>query len=264
MAMKDRNPPRALIADDESILAQALQRELHAQWPDLEIIGIARDGDEAIERLFRERPDIAFLDIRMPGSSGLEVAQAVAEDWQGEDAPLIVFVTAHGEFALDAFEQAAVDFLTKPVRAERLARTVVRLQQRLASSDRQSVQTLAEQVHRLLGERERSNPLQWIRAGVGDSVRLIPIDDVVFFEAADKYVLVATQDADALIRESLRTLLPRLDSERFVQTSRSLIVNLHCVQAAERGDDTRVRLRLRGRPERPVVSRVFAHLFRAM
>ncbi|MEZ5739932.1 MAG: response regulator [Burkholderiaceae bacterium] len=166
--MTDTANTRALIADDEPILAAALQQELADLWPTLEIVGIVHDGDDALARILADKPDVVFLDIRMPGASGLEVAQAIAEDWPGEQAPLIVFVTAHDEFALAAFEREAIDYLTKPVRTDRLARTVARLQQRLAQAPEQSIDTLARQMHRLLDRAPASPPLQWIRAGVGE------------------------------------------------------------------------------------------------
>ena len=283
---------RALIADDEPLLAAALAGELRAAWPALEILASAGNGVQAIERTFAERPDVLFLDIRMPGASGIEVAQAIAEDWRepapgGAAPPLVVFVTAYGEFALEAFDQAAVDYVLKPVTAERLERTVARLQARLAARTSASpLDALGVQLRALLSSaledaRGQSRPgaaggargdaaragaerLRTVRAGVGDTVRLVPVDEVLLFEAADKYVLVCTATQELLIRESLRELLPRLEPARFAQIHRGTIVNLERVEAAVREDGGRVTLRLKGSERRPVVSRLYTHLFRAM
>lgn len=269
--------PTALVADDEPTLVQALIAELAECWPELEIVATAGDGKRAIELVFEHRPQIAFLDIRMPGANGLEVAQAIAEDWPetspGSTAaapPLIVFVTAHGEFALDAFERAAVDYVLKPVSASRLALTVDRLKARVGSADGfASPDQLGAQLIELLNAglpapAQCANLLQSIRASVGEAVRLFAIDDVVLFEASDKYVVVHSKGEQALIRESLRDLRQRLNPGDFVQIHRSAIVNLRYVHAAVRGDDDRLRLELVGTDRRPVVSRMYAHLFKPM
>ncbi len=297
--LADADPVRALIAEDEPLLAQALQAELTDAWPTLNIVASVADGRTAIDRLLTLRPDIAFLDIRMPGATGLEVAQEVAEEWGDpttDPLPLFVFVTAYGEFAVDAFELAAVDFLLKPVKAARVAQTVQRLQARLApAQDRSSrrdspvdegstppargqpdqpdqLARLAAELGLLLhaasGAGQAANaapePLRMIRAGVGDTVRLIPIDEVLLLEAADKYVVVHTASRQDLIRESLRDLLPRLDSRQFVQIHRSSIVNIDQVESAVRSETGKLSLRLRGSEQRPVVSRLYRHLFQAM
>lgn len=294
----DAIPVRALIAEDEPLLAQALQAELSDAWPALSILANVADGRTAIDRLLALRPDIAFLDIRMPGATGLEVAQEVAEEWGDTTAdplPLFVFVTAFGEFAVDAFELAAVDFLLKPVKAARVAQTVQRLQARLAQLPGRSsrgdsrvdadgpaflparghpdpLARLAAELGMLLNAAAGAGqatlaapePLRMIRAGVGDTVRLIPIDEVLLLEAADKYVVVHTASRQDLIRESLRDLLPRLDSRRFVQIHRSSIVNIDQVESAVRSETGKLSLRLRGSEQRPVVSRLYRHLFQAM
>ncbi len=265
-------PTTAIIADDEPLLAQALARELRALWPQLSIEAVVADGRAALAEINNRQPDIAFLDIRMPGSTGLEVAEAIAEDWpEGDDArpaPLIVFVTAFDEFAVEAFERAAVDYVLKPVRSDRLARTVERLRTALAARAPAPLDTLAGQLRDLAGLAPAPGPapqrLARIRAGVGDTVRMIAIDEVVLLEAADKYVNVVTATGEALIRESLRELVPRLDPERFVQIHRSTVVNLDFVEAAHRAENGKMTLKLRGRSERPLVSRLYAHLFRPM
>lgn len=279
-----RPAPRALLADDEPVLAAALVAELSLAWPELSIVRQVSNGRDAIDGVFTDRPDIVFLDVRMPGASGLDVAQAIAEDWPdpaegGAIAPLVVFVTAYGEFALDAFELAAVDYLLKPISARRLARTVDRLKAQLAArviggddaalAGTDDIADLARRMRALLSAVEAPvealpEPLTLIRAGVGDAVVLIPIDEVVLFEAADKYVVVRTVGREALIRESLRDLLPRLDAARFVRIHRGTIVNLQYVEAAKRSESSKLRLELRGVDTRPIVSRIYEHLFKAM
>ncbi len=265
---------RVVIADDEPLLAQALARELEALWPQVRIGPLVHDGTAALAAIVETTPDVAFLDVRMPGLTGLEIAQAVAEDWpDAPPVPLIVFVTAFEQFALDAFERAAVDYVVKPVRAERLALTVSRLRSRLAErSDGDSSTALAQRIGQLLASTQVADAaraaaaplLRTIRAGVGPTVKMIPIERVVLIQAADKYVEVIATDGRALIRQSLRELMTQLDPERFVQIHRSTVVNLDHVESAHRDEQGRVTLRLRGRDERPAVSRVYAELFRPM
>lgn len=268
----------ALIADDEPLLAQALQAELAAVWPALQVLAVAANGQQALAQLFKTPVDIAFLDIRMPGLTGLEVGQSIASTWADKAAtqgsappPLIVFVTAYGEFAVDAFESAAVDYLVKPVTRARLQACVERLRRRLderrAASQNAQLQSLAElneRLRALTGQPASPTYLSVIRAGVGDLVRMIPVGQVVLLEAADKYVLVHTADGEALIRESLRELRTRLDPAKFVQIHRSAIVNLDAVEVASRDEHGKTVLGLRGIDVRPVVSRQFAPLFKAM
>jgi DNA-binding LytR/AlgR family response regulator len=273
-----RDAARVLIADDEPLLAQALARELAALWPQASIETIVHDGTAALAAIVGTLPDVAFLDVRMPGLRGLEVAQAVAEDWSdAKPAPLIVFVTAFEQFALDAFERAAVDYVVKPVRAERLAVTVQRLRERLAQrSPTDTTDELAQRIGQLLaathaaggtaagGSAAGTPRLRTIRAGVGQTVKMIPIEQVVLLRAADKYVEVISTAGEALIRQSLRDLLTQLDPERFVQIHRGTVVNMDHVHAADRDEQGRITLQLRGRDERPAVSRVYAELFRPM
>ena len=290
----------ALIAEDEPLLAQALEAELAALWPELAVVAVAPNGLQAQRDLLAHMPDIAFLDVRMPGASGVEVAQAIAEDWPDDSQPpLLVFVTAYEQFAVDAFTQAAVDYVLKPVQRLRLHQTVQRLKQRLA--ERASggaafgadleMEQLAGRLRQLLAEPRvesgiesgidsgiestvqsraeaqvgsRPQPLRVIRAGVGDTVRLIRLADVVYLQATDKYVNVVTADSEVLIREPLRDLLPRLDAQQFVQVHRSTVVNLDFVRSASRDEAGKLWLTLEGRTERVGVSRLYAHLFRAM
>lgn len=258
----------ALVAEDEPILADALVKALHRLWPELQIGAIVSDGMSAVEKTLALQPDILFLDIKMPGKTGLEAAQELAEDWPDTvPFPLVVFVTAYDEYALQAFEQAAVDYVLKPVSDDRLAKTVERLKARLAQHQERGgeLERIVSQLRALApsagpaGER-----LTMIRAAVGNQVRLVPVDDVIYFEATDKYVNVVTADSESLIRTSLKELLPQLDGSRFWQIHRGTIVNVNRIDAAVRDDSGKMSVKLRDRKEKLTVSRVFAHLFRQM
>jgi len=261
----------AILAEDEPVLASALAGALMAAWPELAIDAILGDGDSALQAMLRHPPDVAFLDIRMPGMSGLEVAQAVAEDWpHGTAPPLLVFVTAYDMHAVQAFDLAAADYLVKPVRPDRLALTVSRLRQKLAERlpREESLVRLAGALAPLLGQLEKPSfaqqkPLRTLTAGVGNSVRLIPVDEVIYLQATDKYVNVVCAQSEALLRTSLSTLAPQLD-ERFRRIHRATLVNMDHVEAAVRDESGRLRLSLRTRPERLLVSRVHADIFRPM
>ena len=264
---------RALIAEDEPILAATLAKTLQGLWPELEIVGTAPNGLAAVEQGLALRPDILFLDIRMPGQTGLEAAEELAERWEGpQPFPHIVFVTAFDDYAVEAFERAAVDYVLKPVSSGRLARTVERLRALVdARSAPLSALPAADSLGQLLGQLQALLPsapvaerLTTVRAAVGNVVRMIPVADVVFFQAVDKYVNVATADSEALIRVPLKDLLPQLDPEQFRQVSRSMVVNMACVASAGRDDLGKVTLNLRGRADKPRVSPVYAHLFRQM
>lgn len=272
----------AIIAEDEPLLRAELARHLHALWPELDIVALAGNGVEAIERIREHRPDVVFLDIRMPGATGLEVAQTLAEDAVRDDdaVPLVVFVTAYGEFALEAFERAAFDYLLKPVNTERLDRTLTRLRQRLTqvgqvvqigqgrleSDDANTAEQLARQLTAMAAHMSppRGPALRHLRIGQGNTVRMVPLDEVLYFQAADKYVVVMTAAGEGLIRESLRELQPRLDPARFQQVHRSTIVNLDHVDRAERDELGRTRLYLRGHHSVLTVSRLYAAEFRSM
>ncbi len=260
---------RALIAEDEPVLAQALARTLQRLWPELAIETIVPNGVQAVEKALALQPDLLFLDIRMPGMSGLQAAEALAEDWpDGRPFTLIVFVTAYDDYALQAFEQAAADYVQKPVSDARLARTVARLQARLAApaAGDAALEQVLRQL-RALAPPAAAQPaarLSVIRAAVGNQVRLIPVSEVIYFEATDKYVNVVTVDSQSLIRLSLRELLDQLDPAQFWQIHRGTVVNIGQVTAAVRDEAGRLRLSLRNRSETLAVSRVFAHLFRQM
>ena len=256
----------ALIADDEPLLRDALRRQLGIVWPELEIVAEARNGREAV-RLFDERhPDICFLDVHMPGLSGVDAANHI-----GRRAHL-VFVTAYDHYAVQAFAQGALDYLMKPVEEARLAETVTRLKERLQSSrpainTEQLLQELSEQLATLRsgGRREA---LRWIRAQAGKTVRLIAIDDVDYLRSDAKYTIVAWRDggkpADAVVRTPLKELLEHLDPEQFAQVHRSVVVNLRAISHVKRHDNETAEIHIRGRGDVLPVSRNYLHLFRQM
>lgn len=255
-------PTTALVADDEPLLRAELVDELRALWPALHVVAEAADGQTALAACEAARPDIAFLDIRMPGLTGLEVAQQLQA--RGT-LPAVVFVTAYDQFAIEAFERAAFDYLLKPVRRERLAATVNRLQQRLADP------TSAPDLDAVLAALRQALPgaapptwLHWVRAAVGDTVRLIAVEDVVYFAATDKYVAVFTREGESLLRTPLRELGEQLDPAHFQQIHRGVIVNLRHVRSARTDGNGRAVLSLDGRPETLLASRRYAHLFRPM
>ena len=261
---------RALIAEDEPILAAALLQALQRLWPDLQVIASVDNGQAVVEQTLKQRPDILFLDIKMPGKSGLEAAQELAEEWPENEAfPLIVFVTAYDEYAISAFEHAAADYVLKPISDARLGKTIVRLQERLQQRLQQNgdgdaaLERLIGQLHNMQA-RSSAEPLTMIRAAVGNQIRMIPINDVIYFEASDKYINVVTADSESLIRTSLKELLPQIDSRQFWQVHRGTIVNHLCIQMAIRDESGKLSLKLRGRSESLAVSRVFAHLFKQM
>jgi DNA-binding LytR/AlgR family response regulator len=263
------NHPTALIAEDEPLLAEGLKQDLAALWPALRIAATVGDGIAAVEHALALRPSVCFFDVRMPGMSGLEAAQALAEDWPGDGAaepfPLIVLVTAYDQYALAAFDAQAVDYVVKPVQRERLAACVARLQSRLAARDSDALQRSVEQLRTLLGPAPASAAapkLDVIQAQVGATVHLVPVDEVIYFEAADKYVRVITADREHLIRQSLKDLLPQLDAQRFWQVHRGTIVQVRCIREARREESGKVTLFLRGRSETLIASRLYAHLFK--
>ncbi len=249
----------ALIADDEPLLAEDLRRRLLALWPELQVVAVCHDGVSALARLLEDKPDIAFLDIRMPGLSGLEVSARL-------DYPChVVFVTAYDQYAVEAFERAAVDYVLKPADDARLAQTVVRLRRLAAAPSDTERGRLAAALEKVSpGDTARPAPLRWIRASVGDSVRLVPVDEVRYFQAADKYTAVMTAAGELLIRTPIRDLAEQLDPEVFWQVHRGTIVNAKFVAAARHDENGRVLLGLRDRPETVTVSRSYAHLFRQM
>ena len=259
----------ALIAEDEPLLAASLQADLMALWPQLRIAATVGDGASALSSALALAPDICFFDIRMPAMTGLEAAQALAEDWPANGAafPLIVFVTAYDQYALQAFEAHAVDYVIKPVERERLSACVARLQARLAerTPEGAALQRSVEQLRALLGATAPAAPmrrLEVVQAQVGAVVHLVPIGEVLYFEAADKYVRVVTVEREHLIRLSLKELLPQLDPAVFWQVHRGTIVRATAIASALREESGKVTLTLRGHADKLTASRLYAHLFR--
>jgi DNA-binding LytR/AlgR family response regulator len=252
----------ALIADDEPLLRERLRSHLARLWPELEIVADARNGREAVEMFDIHLPDIVFLDVHMPGLNGIDAARSIARRAQ------LVFVTAYEQYAVQAFEQGAIDYLVKPFDEARLSDTVQRLRDRLAQAPAAPSAALDAVIDRLSNElRQRSagaSHLQWIKASVGQSVRLIPVEQVAYLKADEKYTLVVWEGGEALIRKSIRELADELDPERFAQVHRSVIVNLHQVSQINRGPNETAEIQLKGRKELLPVSRSFVHVFRQM
>ncbi|MEO5669479.1 MAG: LytTR family DNA-binding domain-containing protein [Ramlibacter sp.] len=269
-------PLRALVADDERLLREQLKSRLAEVWPELSICGEARDGQEAVDKADALKPDVVFLDIRMPALTGLEAAREIVTlpSWAGE----IVFVTAYDEYTVAAFEQGALDYLLKPVEAERLAQTAQRVKARLQSRRAQQAQgpaapdesaldaLLAKLLHAqqsVVRGAAPEPPMRWIQCTVGSTTRLIDVKDVLFFRSDEKYTRVQTRDQEALIRTPIRELMPRLDEQQFWQIHRGTIVNVSAIAAVTRDDSGRQRVQINGHAEVLEVSRSFAHLFRA-
>jgi len=273
----------ALIAEDEPLLAQALRAELHAAWPDLQVLATVGDGHSAVREALERMPQVLFLDIRMPGLDGLGAAMEIADGWPAGEAPMpqLVFVTAYDEYAVRAFDAQAIDYVRKPVQPERLRKTVARVQQALAAQQAAAPAPAPELLEQTLGEWRRligaaagSPPgaapgaplLKFIAASDagGSTVHMVPVQDVLYFEAADKYVRVLTAQREYLIRTPLKQLMPQLDPEIFWQVHRAVLVRSDAIEQVQRDESGKLLLRLRGRPEKIVVSRLYAHLFRAM
>ena len=259
-------PATALIADDEPLLRDALRRQLAIAWPALEVVAEARNGRDAVRLFDEHHPDICFLDVHMPGLSGVDAAKHI-----GRRAHL-VFITAYDHYAVQAFAQGALDYLLKPVEAARLADTVSRLQERLQSS-RPAINTelllqqLSEQLEKMR-DGGRNETLRWIRAQAGKTVRVIAIEDVDFLRSDTKYTIVGWRDGkrptEAVVRTPLKELLDQLDPDRFAQVHRSVVVNLHAISQVVRHDNETAEIHLKGRAEILPVSRNYLHLFRQM
>jgi len=248
----------AIIADDEQHLANYLNDRLNALWPELNIVGIAKNGLEAIRLVDDESPTIVFLDIRMPGLTGLEVASRL-------DAKThVVFVTAYDQYAVDAFDRQAADYLLKPVSDDRLTRTIERLKARLAQTELPvGVADILKQLATGLPT-AKSASLRWIRASLGETVRQVPVDDVLYFQAQDKYVSVYTRDGELLIRTPLSELQAQLDPDEFWQIHRSTIVNVKRIAATTRDVMGKTMVMLKDSKTELQVSRAYAHLFKQM
>jgi len=246
--------PTAILADDEAAPLADLRRGLHELWPELKVVGEAAHGAQALELIEALQPDIAFLDSKMPGMSGVEVARRLSGG-----APRIIFVTAFDQYAVEAFERGAIDYLLKPVARDRLAQTVARLRQPVGNRpDLTALQTLLTQFTPF------AQRLSWIRAGSGETVRLIHIDEIVYFQSKDKYTTVRTTQGEALIRTPLNELEGQLDPDRFWRIHRGALVNVTFIDRVQRGFSGKLSLKLRDLSETLEVSRAHAHLFRQM
>ncbi|MDO8768351.1 MAG: LytTR family DNA-binding domain-containing protein [Burkholderiaceae bacterium] len=283
--------PTALIAEDEPLLAQALQAELAHAWPELQIVASVGDGASAVTQALALKPDVLFFDIRMPGLSGLEAAAELADAWEGEAFgkafPALVFVTAYDQYAVQAFEAQAVDYLLKPVQPRRLQKTVAKLQSAVTNKAMTAIESVAHldqtvnQLRHLLdagsstatahAHANTTAPLRVIQASVpnaqGSAIRMVPVDEVLYFEAADKYVRVIcgkAADREYLIRTPLKELLPQLDRQIFWQIHRATVVRATAIDTVSRDESGKLSLTLRGCPDKIAVSRLYSYLFRAM
>ena len=249
--------PKALIVDDERLMREQVRGRLAKVWPELDIVGEAENGPRALEEVEASRPDLIFLDIRMPGMSGLEVARRLA------GACHVVFITAYDQHAIEAFDHGAVDYLLKPVEEERLARTVARLKERLAAPP-PALDSLLEKLAANLKIDLKPARLQWIKAQIGVNLRLIPVEEIVFFHAEDKYTRVFTATAEALIKKPIKELVDELDPQRFWQIHRATIVNAKEIGGVSRDVRERLMVSFKNRPEKLEVSRSYVHLFKQM
>ena len=298
--------PRALIAEDEPLLAAALQQELRAAWPELQIAATVGDGLSAVQQSLALQPDVLFFDVRMPGQTGLDAAVALADAWPAHQPfPALVFVTAYDQYAVQAFEAQAVDYLLKPVQSARLQKTVQKLRLALIQQAQSAINSIAnsepqapthtqelepnlqrtvDQLRHLLAQPglwpgaepgaplaptplaapQRPPRLTVIQASHGSQIHMVPVGDVLYFEAADKYVRVLTASAEYLIRTPLKELADQLDPQEFWQVHRSTLVRASAIATVVRDELGKLHLNLRGRPERLAVSRLYAHLFKAM
>ena len=245
--------PRALIAEDEPVLRDELVELLGQLWPELEIVARVGDGVAALRALDESHPDLMFLDIQMPGLSGVDVARQVGARCH------IVFITAYNQYAVSAFDQGAVDYVLKPVTAGRLATAISRLKEKLAAPPRDLSRLLAQ-----LGNGAGKAHLKWINASRGSAVRLITVDEIAYFKADSKYTLVITGEGESVIRKTIKELLEELDPEAFWQIHRSTVVNVNAIDSVVRAMDGRVQVRLKNRKELLPVSETYAHLFRSM
>ena len=273
-------PATALIAEDEPLLAAALQAELARAWPALRVLACVGDGIAAVTQALQLLPEVLFFDIRMPGLDGLEAAAELADEWpQDRPFPVLVFVTAYDQYALQAFEAQAMDYLLKPVQRARLQKTVSKVQLALisraqaathsgANSSNVIEQTL-QQLRQLLSavgppSALGAAPLKALQVSVGNSIRMVALSEVAYFEAADKYVRVLTASHEYLIRTPLKDLLPQLDPQSFWQIHRGTVVQASLIESVSRDESGKLSLSLRGRPEKLAVSRLYSQKFRAL
>ncbi len=274
-------PARALIADDERLMREQLRARLAEVWPELEIVAEAKNGIEAVELTETHRPDLVFLDIRMPGMTGIEAARAIAqlpvdeesEEGEGWHGCEVVFITAYDQYAIEAFEQGVVDYVLKPAERERLTVTVERIRKRLAqrasgapASDDSAPPAMQQLLQKLAAKMDPSKApqLRWIQATVGQNIQMIPVDEVLFFISDEKYTRVQTATVEALIRKPIKELIDELDADVFWQIHRSTLVNTKHIAGVSRDMRGRQLVAVRGHPEKLEVSRSFAGLFKGM
>lgn len=251
---------RAIIADDEKPLRTSLKTKLSKLWPELIICGEAKNGVEAIDLIKKEHPDIAFLDIKMPGLTGIEVAERIGSECK------VVFITAYDQYAVEAFENEAVDYILKPITEERLAKTVGRLKKYIkgASSALPGMSDTLARVLAALKEKEATGFLKWIKVRDRDEVKLISVDDIFYFKAEDKYTTVKTQEGESLIKRSIRKLADELDPDQFWRIHRGTIINVSRIERVNRSFAGRLIVNLKDSRETLTVSRSYAHLFKHM
>jgi DNA-binding LytR/AlgR family response regulator len=259
--------PTAIIADDERLMRDLLRTRLNQVWPELEIVGEAKNGDEAVQLVNALRPDLTFLDIRMPGKTGMEAARDIG------DASQIVFVTAYDQYAVEAFERGAVDYVLKPPEPERLKITVERLKERLAAPSGAGAtasanvsDTVTAMLSQLAEKIAAPKPkyLQWIQASIGQDLRMIPVEEILFFRSDEKYTCVQTEKFEALIRKPVRDLAEELDPSLFWQIHRATLVNVNAIEGVTRDIRGRHLVLIKGRSDKLEVSRSFLHLFKQM
>jgi DNA-binding LytR/AlgR family response regulator len=256
--------PTAIIADDERLMRDQLRMRLEQVWPELEIVGEAKNGDEAVELVGQHKPDLTFLDIRMPGKTGMEAAREIGERSQ------IVFVTAYDQYAVEAFERGAVDYVLKPSEPERLKVTVERLKTRLEANRAAPGAAVNDSVTAMLSQlaekiaAPKPKHLQWIQASIGQDLRMIPVEEILFFRSDEKYTCVQTEKFEALIRKPVRDLAEELDPSLFWQIHRATLVNVNAIEGVTRDIRGRHLVLIKGRPEKLEVSRSFLHLFKQM
>jgi DNA-binding LytR/AlgR family response regulator len=253
--------PTAIIADDERLMRDQLRMRLSQVWPELEIVGEAKNGDEAVELVGQLKPDLTFLDIRMPGKTGMEAAREIGNQSR------IVFVTAYDQYAVEAFERGAIDYVLKPPEQERLQLTAARLKERLAKPTAAPVNDSVTAMLSQLAEKiaaPKPKYLQWIQASIGSDLRMIPVEDILFFRSDEKYTCVQTEKFEALIRKPVRDLAEELDPSLFWQIHRATLVNVNAIEGVTRDIRGRHLVLIKGRTEKLEVSRSFLHLFKQM